>query len=157
MELAKQTLKNDLAQYELDLANSKASVESARQSREDAVVRSPLDGVVVEIYARQGERFSNFGIAKIVDMDQLRVRASVDELHLARMRPGAKVEITFKNDPVTYSGKITRLPLAVTRMVRSDADLGELATRLVEVEIAPDEGTHLPPYLGREARVTFLN
>jgi HlyD family secretion protein len=157
LELAKQTLKNDLAQYELDLANSKASVESAHQSREDAVVRSPLDGVVVEIYARQGERFANFGIAKIVDMDQLRVRASVDELHLARMRPGAKVEITFKNDPVTYSGKITRLPLAVTRMVRSDADLGELATRLVEVEIAPDEGTRLPPYLGREARVTFLN
>jgi len=157
LELAKQTLKNDLAQYELDLANSEASVENARQAREDSVVRSPLDGVVVEIYARQGERFSNYGIAKVVDMDQLRVRASVDELHLARMRPGAKVEITFKNDPVTYSGKIARVPLAVTRMVRSDADLGELATRLVEVEIAPDEGTRLPPYLGREARVTFLN
>src|ERR1700730_16493703 len=154
---AKRTLNYDLAQYDLDLAHAKASVESARQSREDAVVRSPLDGVVVEIYARQGERFSNFGIAKIVDMDQLRVRASVDELHLACMRPGAKVEITFKNDPVTYSGKIARVPLAVTRMVRSDADLGELATRLVEVEIAPDEGTRLPPYLGREARVTFLN
>jgi HlyD family secretion protein len=157
LELAKQTLKNDLAQYEIDLANSEAGVENARRSREDSLVRSPIDGVVVEIFSRQGERISNFGIAKIVDMDQLRVRASVDELHLARMRPGAKVEITFKNDPVTYSGKIVRVPLAVTRMVRSDADLGELATRLVEVEIAPDEGTRLPQYLGREARVTFLN
>jgi HlyD family secretion protein len=157
LELAKQTLKNDLAQYELDLANSEASVENARRSREDGLVRSPLDGVVVEIFSRQGERISNFGIAKVVDMDQLRVRASVDELHLARMRPGARVEITFKNDPITYSGKIVRVPLAVTRMVRSDADLGELATRLVEVEIAPDEGTRLPQYLGREARVTFLN
>jgi HlyD family secretion protein len=157
LELAKQMLKNDLAQYEIDLANSEAGVENARRSREDSLVRSPIDGVVVEIFSRQGERISNFGIAKIVDMDQLRVRASVDELHLARMRPGAKVEITFKNDPVTYSGKIVRVPLAVTRMVRSDADLGELATRLVEVEIAPDEGTRLPQYLGREARVTFLN
>jgi HlyD family secretion protein len=157
LALAKQTLKNDLAQYEIDLANSQASVENARRTREDALVRSPLDGVVVEIFSRQGERISNFGIAKVVDMNQLRVRASVDELHLARMRPGAKVEITFKNDPVTYSGKIVRVPLAVTRMVRSDADLGELATRLVEVEIAPDEGTRLPQYLGREARVTFLN
>jgi len=137
--------------------DAEAAVENARRSREDALVRSPLDGVVVEIFSRQGEKISNFGIAKVVDMDQLRVRASVDELHLARMRPGAKVEITFKNDPVTYSGKIVRVPLAVTRMVRSDADLGELATRLVEVEIAPDEGTRLPQYLGREARVTFLN
>jgi hypothetical protein len=42
-------------------------------------------------------------------------------------------------------------------MVRSDADLGELATRLVEVEIEPDAGIELPQYLGREARVTFLN
>ena len=157
LELAKQTLKNDLAQYEIDLANSKASLENARRSREDSLVRSPLDGVVVEIFSRQGERISHLGIAKVVDMSQLRVRASVDELHLARMQPGARVQITFKNDPVAYGGHIVRLPLAVTRMVRSDADLGELATRLVEVEIEPDEGTRLPQYLGREARVTFLN
>jgi multidrug efflux pump subunit AcrA (membrane-fusion protein) len=157
LELAKQTLKNDLAQYEIDLANSEASLENARRTREEALVRSPLDGVVVEIFSRQGERISHLGIAKVVDMSQLRVRASVDELHLARMQPGARVEITFKNDPVAYGGKIVRVPLAVTRMVRSDADLGELATRLVEVEIEPDEGVRLPQYLGREARVTFLN
>jgi multidrug efflux pump subunit AcrA (membrane-fusion protein) len=157
LDLAKQTLKNDLAQYEIDLANTEASLENARRGREEALVRSPLDGVVVEIFTRQGERISGLGIAKIVDMSQLRVRASVDELHLARMQPGARVSITFKNDPVTYGGRIVRLPLAVTRMVRSDADLGELATRLVEVEIEPDEGIQLPQYLGREARVTFLN
>jgi len=157
LALAKQTLKNDLAQYEIDLANSEASLENARRSREEALVRSPLDGVVVEIFSRQGERISHLGIAKVVDMGQLRVRASVDELHLARMQPGARVEITFKNDPVAYGGKIVRVPLAVTRMVRSDADLGELATRLVEVEIEPDEGIRLPQYIGREARVTFLN
>jgi multidrug efflux pump subunit AcrA (membrane-fusion protein) len=157
LELAKTTLKNDLAQYEIDLANSMAAVDNARRSREESLVRSPLDGVVVQIFSRQGERISHLGIAKVVDMSQLRVRASVDELHLARMQPGARVEITFKNDPVAYGGKIVRVPLAVTRMVRSDADLGELATRLVEVEIEPDEGVRLPQYLGREARVTFLN
>jgi HlyD family secretion protein len=155
--LAKQGLKNDLAQYQLDLANSEAGVENARRTREESLVRSPLDGVVVEIFSRQGERISHLGIARVVDMSQLRVRASVDELHLPRMQPGARVQITFKNDPVTYGGKIVRVPLSVTRMVRSDADLGELATRLVEVEIEPDEGTRLPQYIGREARVTFLN
>ena len=157
LELAKQSLKNDLAQYEIDLANAMAQVENARNDRETTLVRSPLDGVVVEIFSRQGERVSNFGIAKIVDMSQLRVRASVDELHLDRMQPGARVEITFRNDPATYGGHIVRVPLAVTRMVRSDADLGELATRLVEVEIEPDANTPLPQFLGREARVTFLN
>ena len=157
LDLAKQTLKNDLAQYEINLANTMATVENARTDRESSLVRSPLDGVVVEIFSRQGERISNLGIAKIVDMSQLRVRASVDELHLERMRPGARVEITFRNDPATYGGHIVRVPLTVTRMVRSDADLGELATRLVEVEIEPDANTPLPQFLGREARVTFLN
>ena len=157
LELAKQQLKNDLAQYQIDLANSEAGLENARRSREEALVRSPLDGVVVEIFSRQGERVSHLGIARVVDMSQLRVRASVDELHLPRMLPGARVQITFKNDPVIYGGKIVRVPLSVTRMIRSDADLGELATRLVEVEIEPDEGTRLPQYIGREARVTFLN
>jgi len=73
LELAKTTLKNDLAQYEIDLANSEASVDNARRSREESLVRSPLDGVVVQIFSRQGERISPAGIAKIVDMNQLRV------------------------------------------------------------------------------------
>jgi HlyD family secretion protein len=157
LELAKRKLNNERAQYEIEIANASTRLDNARLTVEEALVRSPINGGVVEIFSRPGERVSGLGIAKIVDMGQLRVRASVDELHLARMRPGAKVEITFKNDPITYSGKIVRVPLAVTRMVRSDADLGELATRLVEVEIAPDEGTRLPQYLGREARVTFLD
>ena len=32
------------------------------------LVRSPIDGVVVQIFTRQGERVSHYGIAKIVDM-----------------------------------------------------------------------------------------
>jgi multidrug resistance efflux pump len=131
LELTKQTLKNDLAQYQIDLANSEAGVENARRAREESLVRSPLDGVVVEIFSRQGERISHLGIAKVVDMSQLRVRASVDELHLPRMQPGARVQITFKNDPVTYGGKIVRVPLTVTRATS--------AHRAMVVDVEADE------------------
>ena len=157
LELAKQTLKNDLAQYELDLANSKASVESARQTREDAVVRSPLDGVVVQIFSRQGERISPAGIAKIVDMSQLRVLADVDELHVARLKPGGKVEVTFRGSPTVYKGTISRVAPTVKRMQRVEPD-GASSTdaRVVQVEIEFDDPSTMPQVLGRETRVTFL-
>ncbi len=62
-------------------------------------MRSPIDGVVTQIFARQGELAVGLGIAKIVDMNQLRIFATVDELHLGRMKPGAPVEITFRGSP----------------------------------------------------------
>jgi hypothetical protein len=43
----------------------------------------------------------------------------------------------------------------VKRSKRSEADLGEQNTRLVEVEIKPDNPSGMPQMLGREARVTF--
>ncbi len=157
LELAKTTLKNDLAQYEIDLANSEASVDSARRSREESLVRSPLDGVVVQIFSRQGERISPAGIAKIVDMSQLRVLADVDELHVARLKPGGKVEVTFRGSPTVYKGTISRVAPTVKRMQRVEPD-GASSTdaRVVQVEIEFDDPSSMPPVLGRETRVTFL-
>jgi HlyD family secretion protein len=157
LELAKQTLKNDLAQYEIDLANSMARVDNARRSREEALVRSPLDGVVVQIFSRQGERIAPAGIAKIVDMSQLRVLADVDELHVARLAPGGKVEVTFRGSPTVYKGTIARVAPTVKRMQRVEPD-GASSTdaRVVQVEIVFDDPSSMPQVLGRETRVTFL-
>ena len=157
LELAKTTLKNDLAQYEIDLANSEASVDNARRSREESLVRSPLDGVVVQIFSRQGERISPAGIAKIVDMSQLRVLADVDELHVARLKPGGKVEVTFRGSPTVYKGTISRVAPTVKRMQRVEPD-GASSTdaRVVQVEIEFDDPSTMPQVLGRETRVTFL-
>ena len=140
LELAKTTLKNDLAQSEIDLANQQAAVDNARRSREEALVRSPLDGVVVQIFSRQGERVSPAGIAKIVDMTQLRVLADVDELHVARLAPGGKVEVTFRGSPTVYKGKISRVAPTVKRMQRVEPD-GASSTdaRVVQVEIEFDD------------------
>jgi HlyD family secretion protein len=157
LELAKTRLKNDLAQYEINLATSMASVDSARRSLEAALVRSPLDGVAVQIYSRQGERISPAGIAKIVDMSQLRVLADVDEQHVARLAPGGKVEVTFRASPTVYKGTISRVAPTVRRMQRVEPD-GASSTdaRVVQVEIEFDDPSNMPQVLGRETHITFL-
>ena len=155
--LLKTTLENDLAQYEIDLANTMSRVDSAKRTIEDSLVRSPLDGVVVQIFSRQGERVSPTGLVKIVDMNQLRVLADVDELHVGRLKPGGKVDVTFRGNNDVYKGTIERIAPTVKRMQRVEPDGGSSTdARVVQVEIRIDDTSSMPPVLGRETRVTFL-
>ncbi len=156
LELSKAKLAIQLEQIEIDIERYKALLDDAVQSRENSLVRSPINGVVTQINSRQGELAAGQGIVKIVDMSQLRVFATVDELHLGRMTLGAPVEVTFRGDPTVYQGKIAAAPLSVKRERRSEADLGVANVRQVEIEIAPADGTAFPPILGREVRVIFL-
>jgi HlyD family secretion protein len=157
LELQKQGLKTDLEINQIDLTNAEAKVEAARADVEAALVRSPVDGVVVEIYTRQGEMVPGRpGIAKIVDMRQLRVLVEVDELHLPRLVAGAPVEIMFRGSPHVYKGKVVRAPMTVTRVKRSKADLGLGSVHSVEAEIEFDDPSSVPQMLEREARVIFL-
>lgn len=157
LALMKTTLENDTAQYEIDIANTQSRVDSAKRTLEDALVRSPLDGVVVQIFSRQGERVSPAGIVKVVDMNQLRVLADVDELHVGRLKPGGKVDVTFRGNNDVYKGTIERIAPTVKRMQRVEPDGGSSTdARVVQVEITIDDPSSMPPVLGRETRVTFL-
>ena len=157
LALLKTTLENDLAQFEIDLANTQSRIDSAKRTLEDALVRSPLDGVVVQIFSRQGERVSPAGIVKVVDMNQLRVLADVDELHVNRLKPGGKVDVTFRGNNDVYKGTIERIAPTVKRMQRVEPDGGSSTdARVVQVEIKIDDTSSMPPVLGRETRVTFL-
>ncbi|MDP1965932.1 MAG: HlyD family efflux transporter periplasmic adaptor subunit [Reyranella sp.] len=156
LRVQKETLETDLSQIETEIKIITAKLDNARTNREQALVRSPLDGVVVQIYSRQGERVSASGIAKIVDLAQLRILADVDELHVGRVVPGGKVEVTFRGSPTVYKGKIARVAPTVKRMQRVEPDGGSSTDgRVVQVEIELDDPSSMPQVLGRETRVTF--
>jgi multidrug resistance efflux pump len=157
LRVQKETLQTDLEQIDTDIAIIAAKLDNARNTREQALVRSPLDGVVIQIYTRQGERVSPSGIAKIVDLAQLRVLADVDELHVGRIAAGGKVEVTFRGSPTVYKGTIARVAPTVKRMQRIEPDGGSSTdARVVQVEIQLDDPSSMPQVLGRETRVTFL-
>jgi multidrug resistance efflux pump len=156
LKLAKQSLANDQARNQADILKIEALIRHEYQVREQALVRSPLNGVVVQIFSRVGERVSPNGIAKIVDMGQLRAIADVDELNLNRVKLGEKVEITFRGNAKVYKGTITRIGEAVKRMQRADPyDGSSTDARTVQVQIGFDDPENVPQVLGREARVVF--
>ncbi len=157
LELMKATLAHDLALYEIDLASSQANVESAKRALETSVVRSPIDGVVVQIFSREGEGVSPAGLIKIVDMAKLRVVADVDELQVARLTVGGKVEVTFRGSNEVHKGTVERIANTVKRMTRVEPDGGSSTdARVVQVEISIDDPSRVPQVLGREARVAFF-
>lgn len=157
LRVMKETLQTDLAQIDTDISIMGAKLDNARTTREQALVRSPLNGVVVQIYTHQGEQVAPSGIAKIVDMSQMRVFADVDEVHLGRLSPGGRVEITFRGAPTVFRGKIARVAPTVKRMQRVEPDGGSSTDgRVVQVEIELDDPASMPQVLGRETRVTFL-
>jgi multidrug resistance efflux pump len=157
LRVMKETLQTDLAQIDTDIQIAAARLEKARTTREQSLVRSPLDGIVLQIFARQGERITGNGIAKIVDMSRLRVFADVDEVHMGRISVGGKVEVTFRGGSTAYRGKISRIAPAVKRMQRQEPDQGSSTdARVVQVEIELDDPAGMPQVLGRETRVTFL-
>jgi HlyD family secretion protein len=157
LRVMKETLTSDIAQIDIDIAIMTARLDSARTTREQALVRSPLNGMIVQIHTRQGERVAPGGIAKIVDMSQMRVFADVDEVHLGRLAAGGKVEITFRGSSAVYKGKIARVAPTVKRMQRVEPDGGSSTDgRVVQVEIELDDAAAMPQVLGRETRVTFL-
>ena len=157
LRVMKETLTTDIAQIDTDIAITTAKLDNARTTREQALVRSPLNGLIVQIHTRQGEQVKPGGIAKIVDMSQMHVFADVDEVHLGRLAPGGKVEITFRGSPNVYKGKIARIAPTVKRMQRVEPDGGSSTDgRVVQVEIELDDAASMPQVLGRETRVTFL-
>jgi multidrug resistance efflux pump len=157
LRVLKETLQTDLAQIDTDIQISAAKLEKAKTEREQALVRSPINGTVLQIFTRQGERVNGNGIAKIVDMSQLRVFADVDEVHLGRVAVGGKVEVTFRGSTTLYRGKISSIVPSVKRMQRQEPDQGSSTdARVVQVEIELDDPSSMPQVLGRETRVTFL-
>lgn len=156
VDLSKRKAAIDIQLRELEITRHEIALEEAMIFRDESVVRTPISGVVTEIYSRTSEMVSDLGIVKVVDMTKLRVVATVDEVHLPRMRPDRPVEVTFRGSATAYKGVVVRTPLMVKREKRSEADRGVASVRQLEVEIAPADGVKFPEMIGREARVKFL-
>lgn len=122
--LAKQ--KRDLSRYEnlvkgggatqqqLDDArtsyeNTLITLEQNKKQLADATVKSPISGVVIKKMIYKGS-FANIGttIASIVDISKLKLRLSVSESNVYKLKVGERAEITTDIYPgVTFDGKVS--------------------------------------------------
>ncbi|MGH9320932.1 MAG: efflux RND transporter periplasmic adaptor subunit [Vicinamibacteria bacterium] len=120
-----------LDQAEAMHAESGAALNLARQKLEDAVLRSPIDGIVAERRTDVGERLGEASVAfVIVQVSPLRVRFRLPERYLASAERGQIVRARVDPYPdEVFEGKVTTVVRAVDAATRTFVVEAEIANR----------------------------
>lgn len=106
----------DNVQSSFDVAAAKlrateAELELANKALGDAVLASPIDGVVAERLAQPGERVSvDARILRIVDLSRLQLEASVPASEIGRVRVGQSAVFRVDGlDTRAFEGRVERI------------------------------------------------
>ena len=133
-----------LESAEIEVRVAKAALAAARAQLALSLIRAPMDGRVLEIHAREGERVGPSGILEIGDTDRMFAVAEVYETDIGRIRTGqaASIESPALGEPL--AGTVDRIGLKVGRMdVLSTDPVAKADARVVEVRIALEDSARV--------------
>ncbi|MBP1686906.1 MAG: HlyD family efflux transporter periplasmic adaptor subunit [Deltaproteobacteria bacterium] len=133
---------------------AKAELRSAQAELDLATVRSPIDGQVLKIHARSGERVGPDGIAEIGATDSMYVVAEVYETDIGRVRVGQRATVASPAFPRPIHGTVERVGLKVAKQDVLHTDpAAETDARVVEVKVRLDESQPVAGLTNLEAEV----
>ncbi len=127
--------KTDLQRAEASVEQAKSQLESSKLDRSYAIIRSPIDGIVISRNMNVGQTVqASFQAPKIFeianDLSKMQVECDVDEADVGRIQEGQKVRFTvdaFPNDSfngvvqqVRYSPTVTSNVVTYTTIVNVD-------------------------------------
>jgi HlyD family secretion protein len=107
---------------------ARAALQAAKALLSETDIRAPRAGTVYSLPVRQGQ-FVNAGdlIVAVADLNDVQVRAFVDEPDIGRLHAGQPVEITWDAIPGrVWKGSLTRVPSNVT--TRGTRNVGEIVS-----------------------------
>jgi HlyD family secretion protein len=125
---------------ELRVRVARASLRKARAERDRAYVHSPIDGHVIWVHAREGERVGSEGIVELGRTGEMYAIAEVYETDIARVRSGQRATVSSPGMSEVLGGTVERIDLAVGKMDTLGTDpAARKDARVVEVEIRLDD------------------
>lgn len=146
----------EIESLEIRLAIADAELAQARAELERAQVRSPIDGRVVAVHARDGERVGDDGIVELGHTDAMYVIAEVYETDIGRVRVGQQVRANSPAFEQPLTGEVERIALKVGKMATLDADpVARTDARVVEVEVRLDDSSRAGELTNLQVEVYF--
>ena len=125
----------------------KASIKSLNTQRGKAVIKAPFTGVVDNIFARNGQMAGPTSpIIRLVNNNSVDIVAQISEKHLANVRVGTPITVSFPN----Y--KDTTVELTVTNV----GNYIEPTNRTFRITAAIKKNTVLLPNMLAELSITDL-
>jgi HlyD family secretion protein len=131
--------KRDELRLTLDVA--RADLRRADAELERNRVRSPIDGQVIAIHARDGERVNGEGILELGRTQEMYAIAEVYETDIARVRLGQTATVRSPALPRPLRGAVDRIGMKVGKLDALGTDpAARTDARVVEVEIRLADG-----------------
>lgn len=126
-----------VAQAEVDRAI--AAVSQAQVDLDQAYIRSPINGRVLDIFTRPGELISNDGIVEIGQTDQMYVVAEIYETDISQVRLGQRALIRSDAIASELAGTVDEIGWKIGKRDILDTDpAADVDVRVVEVKIRLD-------------------
>jgi RND family efflux transporter MFP subunit len=127
---------SELQAYALARDVARASLDRARAELELSTVRAPIDGQVLEVHARAGERVGPDGIVELGETSAMYAVAEVYETDVGRVRVGQPAVVRSPALPRELGGEVERIGLKIGKKdVLSTDPVADADARVVEVEI----------------------
>ena len=119
---------------------ARANLRQAQAELEYSVVRSPIDGQVLTIHTRAGERVGAEGIAELARTSQMYAIAEVYETDVTKVRVGQQATINTTALAAPLKGTVERIGMKIgKRDVLATDPAADTDARVVEVHIRLDD------------------
>jgi HlyD family secretion protein len=149
--------KPDIEIQRAEVAQAKTQVEQAQTELDRATVRAPVDGVVLQVNVRPGERVTEMDTRPLMvlgGLETFHVRADIDERDIPHFRPGAKAKAYPRGaSEQEISLRFVRTePYVVAKKALTGENVELTDTRVLQV-IYAIEHTHPNVYVGQQLDV----
>lgn len=122
-----------------NLDQAERQLDASRQDLEQAYIRAPINGTIIAIHARAGEKPSGSGILELADTSHMIGRAEIYETSIASVVLGAKATLQSSALSHELQGTVSRIGLQVQRQSIIDKNpAANTDARVIEVDITLD-------------------
>jgi HlyD family secretion protein len=142
---------------ELAVEVASAALQEARGELERARVYSPIEGRVLAVHARAGERVGPDGIVALGRTSEMYAVAEVYESDIGRVKLGQRAVISSPALPEPLTGTVDWIKLQVGKLdVLGTDPAARKDARVVEVEIRLDDGERAAGLTNLQVEVEIL-
>ncbi|NET55561.1 MAG: ABC exporter membrane fusion protein [Symploca sp. SIO2E6] len=129
----------DIQVLQAELNRAIAAADQAKATLEQAFVRSPQDGIIMDVHTQAGEVIATEGIVEIGQTDQMVAIAEVYESDVQKVKPGQAARIFSSALPDELRGTVAWVDLKVQRQTVINTDPSEnIDAKVVEVRVQLD-------------------
>lgn len=129
----------DVQANQAEVDRALATLKQAKADLDNAFVRSPVAGEVLDIHARAGEVIGTDGLAEIGQTQQMYAIAEVYQSDITKIKPGQTAIVSGESLAGELTGRVERIDSQVRRQTVVNTDpSANVDARVVEVHIALD-------------------